>query len=142
MAGPVDVVREQYEATNSRDFTRVMELYDEDVVMVVARAEGIQNPGTYTGKEAVGEWFGDWFRTFAPDYHFDVEETRDLGGGLVMLHAKHGGRGRLSGAEVHGENAYLYRVREGRIIKVGFFATPEVALAAAVLPEWSAAQTD
>jgi hypothetical protein len=56
--------------------------------------------------------------------------------------ATHGGSGRLSGAEVQGENAYLYRVSDGKITQVGFFAAPADALEAATLPEWSGGQTD
>jgi ketosteroid isomerase-like protein len=138
----VEVVLEQYAATNERDFERAMELYAEDVVLVAPKWEGVQNPGVYEGKEAVGEWFGDWFRAFAADYRFEIKEARRLRGGLIFLFATHGGSGRLSGAEVHGENAYLYRVRDGRIARVGFFATREDALEAAKLPEWSEGQTD
>ena len=138
----VRVVREQYEAVNERDFKHAMDLYSEDVVLIASPIEGIQNPGTYEGKEAVGEWFGDWFRTFAHGYRFVLQEFRDLGNGLVFLHAKHGGKGRMSGAEVHGENFYIYRVSAGRITRVGFFSTRDDALEAASLPEWSEAQTD
>jgi ketosteroid isomerase-like protein len=136
------VIQEQYEAVNDRDFGRAMNLYAEDVVLVAQRMEGVTNPGTYEGKVAVGEWFGDWFRTFARDYRFEIEEMRDLGGGLIFMSAKHGGTGRLSGAEVHGENAYLYRVGGNLIRRVGFFATREKALEAASLPEWSESETD
>jgi ketosteroid isomerase-like protein len=138
----VNVIREQYEATNRRDFHRVMELYTDDVILHVPRVEGVQNPGEYRGKETVGEWFGDWFRTFARDYHFEIQEIEGLDGGLIFMRATHGGRGRLSGAEVHSENSYLYRVRDGKIAEVGFFATREDALEAASLPEWSEAKTD
>lgn len=137
----LDVVRDQYAAVNRRDFGRAMELYAEDVVLVVPRLEGLANPGTYEGKEAVGEWFGDWFRAFAEDYRFELEELRHLDGGLIFLLATHGGTGRLSGAPVHGENAYLYRVRDGKISRVGFFATREDALETAALPEWSEPKT-
>ncbi len=138
----LDVIREQYDATNRRDFTRAMELYAEDVVMRVPWLEGIQNPGTYVGKEAVGEWFGDWFRTMSRDYRFDIQEMSELGSGLIYMRATHGGAGRLSGAPVRGENTYLYRVRLGKISQIGFFATREDALKAASLPEWSEGETD
>jgi ketosteroid isomerase-like protein len=138
----LDVIREQYEATNRRDFPRAMELYTDDVVLIVPRVEGVQNPGTYKGKGEVGEWFGDWFRTFAPDYRFEIQEFRRLEGELVFMRARHGGSGRLSGAAVQSENAYLYRVRDGLVSRVGFFATPGDALEAASLPEWSEAKTD
>ena len=71
------------------------------------------------------------------DYRFEIREARKLDGDLIFLLATHGGRGRLSGAQVQGENAYLYRVRDGKIIRVGFFATEKDALGAAALPEWS-----
>jgi ketosteroid isomerase-like protein len=138
----LDVIREQYAATNRRDFTHVMDLYADDVVLRVPRQEGLQNPGTFEGKEVVGEWFGDWFRTFAHDYRFEIQEIRELPGGLIFMFATHGGSGRLSGAEVHSQNAYLYRVRDGKIAEIGFFGTEEEALDAVSLPEWSGAETD
>ena len=142
MSGPdAQIVREQFEAVNERDFERAMELYSDDVVLIVPEIERAQNPGRYEGKQAVGEWFGDWFRTFAPGYHFDLEEFREPADGLVFLHATHEGRGRLSGAPVHGESFYLYRVAAGRITQVGFFPSREDALEAASLPEWSEAET-
>jgi ketosteroid isomerase-like protein len=136
----VEVVREQFAATNARDFARAMDIYADDVTL--AASPDSANPGLYEGKAAVGEWFGDWFRTFDRDYHFEITEARELEEGLVFLYAKHGGSGRLSGVEVHDENAYLYRVRDGKIVRVGFFMSRDEALSAASLPEWSESKTD
>jgi ketosteroid isomerase-like protein len=138
---PVEVVREQFAATNERDFERAMAIYADEVVLVVASGWGI-TAGTYEGKEAVGEWFGDWFREFAHDYHFEITESRDLGGGVVFLSADHGGSGRSSGVAVDSTSGYLYRVVEGKITRVQLFVTPEEALEAASLPEWSKPETD
>ncbi|HEX3294267.1 MAG TPA: nuclear transport factor 2 family protein [Solirubrobacterales bacterium] len=137
---PVEVIREQYRATNDRDFQRAMAYYAEDVVLVVE--EGFLNTGTFEGKEAVGEWFGDWFRAFASDYRFTIDEIRELEPGLVFLMATYGGTGRTSGAQVSDRRAYLYRVEDGKITQVQLFVTPESAIEAASLPEWSGAQTD
>ncbi|MGC1812928.1 MAG: nuclear transport factor 2 family protein [Solirubrobacterales bacterium] len=137
----VDVVVSQFAATNERDFERAMGIYADDVVLVVSDGWGI-TAGTYEGRSAVGEWFGDWFRQFADDYHFDVTETRDLGGGVVFLVAKHGGTGRASGAAVGGESGYLYRVVDGKITRLQLFVAPVEALEAAALPEWSGGKTD
>ena len=76
---PVDVLREQFAATNERDFARAMSYYADDVVLVVE--EGFLNTGTFEGKEAVGEWYGDWFRAFGTDYRFEIEEIRELRAG-------------------------------------------------------------
>jgi ketosteroid isomerase-like protein len=135
----VQVVRDQFRATNEREFGRAMELYSDDVTMVVS---GGLNPGSFEGKEAVGRWFGDWIGTFEPGYHFEIQEARDLGGGGVFLLATHGGRGRASGAEVHGETTYLYRVHDGRIVRVELFFNPQEGRRAAASPEWSGAKTD
>lgn len=138
---PISVVRDQFEAVNERDFQRAMDLYAEDVTLIASESSG-PKAGTYRGKEAVGEWFGDWFRSFGSDYRFEIEEARELAGGLVFLFATHGGSGRASGVEVSGENAYLYRVRDGKVSNVGFFFSRDEALEAVSLPEWSGAETD
>jgi ketosteroid isomerase-like protein len=136
----LEVIRDQYTATNERDFDRAMGHYADDVILVVE--EGFLNTGTFEGKEAVGEWFGDWFRAFGTDYRFEITDLRDLGRGLVFLFASYGGSGRASGAEVSGERAYLYRVEDGKITRVQLFPTPAEALEAAELPEWSGGQTE
>ena len=89
---PVEVLREQFRATNDRDFERAMTYYADDVVLVVE--EGFLSTGAFEGKEAVGEWFGDWFRAFASDYRFTIDEIRELEPGLVFLIATYGGTGR------------------------------------------------
>jgi ketosteroid isomerase-like protein len=136
----VDVVLDQFAAVNERDFGRAMDHYAEEVVLLVE--EGFLNTGTFEGKQAVGEWFGDWFRAFGTDYSFEITDARDLGGGLVFVFAHAGGSGRASGAEVYGEIAYLYRVADRKVARVQLFPTQEKALEAASLPEWSGGQTD
>jgi ketosteroid isomerase-like protein len=125
----VDIVLAQYEATNDRDFPRAMGYYAEDVELVVD-AEASLERGTFRGREAVGRWFGNWLSTFEPGYHFDVNEARDLGD-VVLLVAGTRGRGRTSGAEVQGEVAYLYEIRDGKIVRAELFANRAAALQAA-----------
>jgi ketosteroid isomerase-like protein len=137
----IEVIRNQFAATNERDFERAMDLYADDVVLVVPEGEGGPNPGTHSGKEAVGRWFGDWLGAFDSDYRFEIDEELDLGE-VIFIHATHGGHGRASGVEVRGESSYLYRVRAGKIAQVGFYWARAEALAAAKLPEWSQGQTD
>ena len=129
----VEVVCDQFAAVNERDFPRVMSRYAEDVELVVDPVAFL-NGGTFKGRDAVGQWFGDWFRTFEPGYRFDIEETRDLGD-VVFLSATHHGRGRASGAEVHGQTGYLHTVRDGKIVRVEIYPSPAAALEAAGLRE-------
>jgi ketosteroid isomerase-like protein len=130
----IEVVRDQFEAVNERDFGRAMDLYAEDVVLIAPEEGNVANPGRYEGKEAVGRWFGDWFQSFARDYRFEIDEARSIGD-AIFIHAFHGGSGRASGAEVRGENSYLYRVRDGKVSRVEFYATRAEALEAAGVAE-------
>jgi ketosteroid isomerase-like protein len=125
----VEVVRDQFAAVNERDFPRAMSLYADDVVLTVA-ANAFLEAGTFQGRKAVGEWFGNWFRTFQPDYHFELEETRDLGHAVLIV-ASHRGHGRTSGAEVRGKTAYLYGVRGGKVTRVEIYPSRDGALEAA-----------
>jgi ketosteroid isomerase-like protein len=129
----VEVVCDQFAATNERDFPRAMSHYAEEVELVVD-AEAFLESGTFRGRDAVGRWFANWFTTFEPGYHFDIEEARDLGD-EVLLVASHHGRGRTSGAEVHGQTGYLYGVRGGKIVRVELYPGRAEALAAAGLRE-------
>ncbi len=129
----VEVVLDQFAATNERDFPRAMSHYAEDVELVVDPHAFLEG-GTFKGRHAVGQWFGNWFATFAPGYHFDIEEARDLGD-VVFLLARHHGRGRTSGAEVHGQTGYLYRLRRGKIVRVELYSSGAEALEAAGLRE-------
>jgi ketosteroid isomerase-like protein len=131
----VDAVLDQIAAVNEQDFPRAMEHYAEDVVLVVQ--EGFLNTGTFEGKEAAGEWFGDWFRTLG-EYHFDIEEARELEEGPIFIVLLHRGSGRASGAEFPArEIAYLFRVEGGKVTRIQLFSTRGNALEAASLPEWS-----
>ena len=125
----VDVVVDQFAAVNERDFERAMSMYADDVELFVDSGAFLES-GTFEGREAVGEWFGNWFRTFERGYRFDIEEARDLGE-AVLLVASHHARGRSSGAEVHGRTGYLYRVRDGKIVRAELYANRDRALEAA-----------
>jgi ketosteroid isomerase-like protein len=125
----IEVVLDQFEATNSRDFARAMNHYAEHVELVV-HPGAFLDAGTFEGREAVGAWFGDWFKTFAPDYRFVIEETRHLGD-IVFLFASHRGRGRMSGVAVRGKTAYLYTVRGAKIVRAELYPGRDEALEAA-----------
>jgi ketosteroid isomerase-like protein len=129
----VEVVYDQFAATNARDFPRAMSHYAEGVELVVD-PNAFLEPGTFKGRQAVGQWFGNWFTTFEPGYHFDIEEVRDLGD-VVFLMASHHGRGRTSGVEVHGQTGYLYTLRESKIVRLELFPSREKTLEAAGLSE-------
>jgi ketosteroid isomerase-like protein len=126
----VEIVRDHFEATNEGDFPRAMTHYAEDVELIVHG--GFIETGSFKGREEVGRWFGDWFRSFQRGYHFNLDEMRDLGGDVLVV-ASHGGRGRTSGVAVQGSNAYIYRVQDRKIAHVDMYPSRDEALEAAGL---------
>ena len=128
----VEIVVGQFEAVNARDFEAAMDAYADDVALIAhdSLAEAVGR--TATGKQAVGEWFGDWFRQFAPDYRFEIEDVRGRAD-RVFLVATHRGRGRASGAPVEGQTAYVYTVRSGKVCRVELFSERDEALEASGL---------
>ena len=129
----VEIVRDHFAATNEGDFARALDYYADDVELVVPD-DAFLECGTFKGRDAVGRWFGNWFRAFQRGYHFDLEEARDLGD-VVLVVAKHSGRGRTSGAEVRARMAYLYRVRDGKIARIELYPGSSEALEAVALSE-------
>jgi ketosteroid isomerase-like protein len=130
----VEIVIRLFEAVNSRDFPAAMDAYADDVALVLHHDLRGGGGSGAVGKEAVGEWFGDWFRQFASDYRFDIEEARDLGD-RVFLVATHHGRGRTSGVPVEQETTYLYTVRYGKVSRVEVWRNRGTALEAIGLSE-------
>jgi ketosteroid isomerase-like protein len=130
----VEIVVGTFENVNKRHFKAVMDAYDDDMVLVIhGESRAVGGPGV-VGKEAVGEWFGDWFRTFERDYRFEIEEARDLGD-QVLIVATHHGRGRTSGAPIHQRAGWIHTVQGGKIVRCDAYPDREAALEAAGLSE-------
>jgi ketosteroid isomerase-like protein len=127
----VDVIRDQFAAVNERDFPRAMSHYAEDVVLFVHPDASLED-GLFEGREAVGQWFGNWFATFEPGYRFDIEESHDLGERVLII-ASHRGRGRISGAEVRAHNGWVYTLRDGKVVRGELHPTAAAAFQAAGL---------
>jgi ketosteroid isomerase-like protein len=129
--GNLAVVRRHIEATNRRDFAAAVAAYDEDVELVVTDGIFLES-GTYRGRDAVGRWFGEWFRSFAPGYQmeiFDPVEADDR----VVVGLRHRGQGRTSGIEVESSWANAYWLRDGKIVRLELHPACAEALDAAGL---------
>jgi ketosteroid isomerase-like protein len=125
----VEIVRDQYAATNERDFRRAMSHYAEDVELVVPSRTSL-NAGTFTGRSEVGRWFGDWLATFDKDARFDVEEIVGVDESSVLLVARHRVRGIASGIEVETDVIWIYRLRDGKIAHLHSYGSRAEALKA------------
>ena len=129
----VELVIKQFEDANARDFAAVMSAFAEDAT-VSFHVDAGPLSRTETGKAAVGDWFGDWFRQFGPDYRLDIEEARGSGDRVFVVATNHG-RGKSSGAPVEQRVAYVYTVVEGKVSRMQVWSDREAALEAAGLSE-------
>jgi len=125
------IVQGHFDAASRGDFAAVLDAFDEDVVLVVREVFGA---GTFRGRDVVGKWFGDWFRSFADGYCFEIEEIRGVGERVSVV-ACHHGRGRASGVELERTWPYAYTVRSGKIVRIEIFEHRAEALKAVGLEE-------
>ena len=123
-----DVIRAYFDAANRRDFDAVMDMYADDVVMVIPDDWLIG--GTFEGKDTVGRWFGDWYRTFDGGPQFDVLRIEGVGD-AVVLSAHSRSRGGMSGVELEASYHYVFRMRDGMIAHIRFYENWAQALEAA-----------
>lgn len=127
-----EALRRHFEAANSRDWATAMDGYDEHVVLVPA-PEGWLDTAPRFGREAVGEFFGDWMRTFGGGVHFgDLRIER--GSDATAVSAHHSARGAGSGLELDRDMFYAYWFSRGKIIRVELHNSMEDARRAAGVP--------
>jgi ketosteroid isomerase-like protein len=82
------------------------------------------------GPDEVAEFFSDWLSTFK-DHEIEYE-FRDAGNRVVVIiHLS--GKGRESGVEVEMSAGQVWTVRDGALVRMEMFRTPEEALEAAGL---------
>ena len=77
------------------------------------------------------QWLEDWSAAWE-EWSLDPEEYID-GDDRVIVVAKMHARGRGSGVEVDRQDALLYELRDGLIVRIDYFNNKSEALAAAGL---------
>jgi ketosteroid isomerase-like protein len=130
----VEVIKRCLDASNRGDFAAAIATTADDVVLVVDERVVPHSAGVFTGRDAVGDWFADWFRSFARGYQFHIQEMRPIGK-RVFLVLRHRGRGRSSGVVLEWSVAYVYTIKAGRIARIELFSDLSDALKAAGLEE-------
>jgi ketosteroid isomerase-like protein len=127
----VEIVRASWEAWKRGDMAALFEFYDPSIEWDVSHAQ-IPGMGAFHGHDGVREFFRAW-RDFFAEYHAVPEEFIDAGES-VLVRVKQAGRGKVSSVSVE-MPAYwaLYRLHDGRAVRVAIYRDEDDARIAAGL---------
>lgn len=128
----VEIVRQVYGAAARHDTSTVLEFYDPDIVWDISQAPArdlLGEPHVFNGIEGLRSFFRRWYEAWK-HVEPDLEELIDRGEEVISVETTRG-RGRTSGAVVELPHAAIWTLRDGKIVKVVWFASRDEALRAA-----------
>ena len=128
----VEIITRMYEAWNSGDIEALADVFDAAVEVHPALSTFLAS-SVYRGHDGVAAWYAE---TFEPWAEMRAEPQRFLDAGertvvVVGLHA------RVPGGEVElaGEIAHVVTIRDGKIVRLDGYDSPEAALGAVGLEQ-------
>jgi ketosteroid isomerase-like protein len=127
----VDLVRRSWQAVSS-DGELPFGLYDADLRIENMPEFPIQGP--YDGHEGLAQWWEDLIEVIE-DLRFEVKEVIDLGDERVLSVQRALGRATHTGIEMDVLWASVVTLREGKIVRLQGYWTPEQAREAVGLRE-------
>jgi ketosteroid isomerase-like protein len=128
----VDVVRRVYEAAARRDTAAVLTLYDPEIELDASRWLPDRQE-VYRGHDGLHRFFREWHDAWG-DVEYDFDRLIDAGEQVISVVNRHA-RGRSSGAEVEWPLGLVWTLREGKVLRVVWFASVADALEAVGLSE-------
>jgi ketosteroid isomerase-like protein len=127
----VEIVRRMFEHFRRGDVGRTAESMSDDVLCVTAPDQ--PDAQVFSGRAEFVAYGQSWLEVF-DEYEVETIEFFDKGDYVVVVgHIR--ARGRSSGAEIESDDAWLYRLRDGKVIEYRECGTREQALEAAGLRE-------
>jgi ketosteroid isomerase-like protein len=128
-AANVGLVRALIEAWNAGDTESIRGAIDRDVFM--RSPEDWPESGPFLGRDAVLRAFEQLRETFDCDWHEVITEPLSVGDQVAVRTIWHG-EGR--GPRLRQESTHVYTVRDGRVVRLEFFADHDEALRAIGAP--------
>jgi ketosteroid isomerase-like protein len=120
----VELVRKVYDLWDRREYSSTAEFIDPDVEFVRIGAEFADLAGEWRGVPQMWAAIVEFWRAWE-DLQNRPERFIDLGDRVLAL-VKQIGRGRVSGLVVERDVAFLFTVREGKIVRlVGYWDRTE-----------------
>jgi ketosteroid isomerase-like protein len=125
----VEIVRQAVDAFNSRDRERLLALMDPEIEFT-----SVFERKTYRGLAGMVQYREDIDATLE-EFHTEDDRLLDAGKEGVVYLYRIVGRGTGSGVPVSRENAILWHLRDGKLLKGEVYLDQSQALEAAGLPE-------
>jgi ketosteroid isomerase-like protein len=123
----IDAVIRMFDAFNSEDIERILELTDPDFEVEVP-ADLSAEPDVYRGHDGMRRYFHS-FRDAMEEIRFRPEAHWDAGADVVVAMLITA-RGRRTGIAVEQRTAGVWTLRDGRALRIRMFASADEALAA------------
>ena len=131
----VDLIKRGMALFNRKDWDAAIQLVAEDAVWTTYFGSVDGQKSRY-GRADIRQSWEDAAAVFGGDtYHVEPQESRDLGGGTILVRAVLSGRGTASGVDVEAEYVQLWTIRHGLAVRVDSYATVAEALEAVGLSE-------
>jgi ketosteroid isomerase-like protein len=122
----VEVIRRGLDAYNKGDVVAMLETADPDIEFVPLRSLVVG--GSYRGHEGIRQFFEDldeeWENRVIRNE--DFRERDDS----VLLLGEFEARGKASGVEMHSPVAWLFELRDGKVMRMQAYSNQEEALRA------------
>jgi ketosteroid isomerase-like protein len=128
----VELVREVWKVFNDQGFEATLDGLAEDYVC--EDVPDLPDHATYKGKEGARERYRH-FREMWADWTWEPEEFIDAGGEVVVAMVVMRAQGKGSGAPIELQGAFVYEIRDGKIVRDRAFTSRSDALEAAGLSE-------
>jgi ketosteroid isomerase-like protein len=123
--GNADLIRPIYEEWSRGNWQPRFDVYADDMVWGWSdEFPGLA--GVYDDRRdpnpRIRAWLSGW-----EHWYVEAEEYVEVGDNVVVL-ARYRGRGRGSGAEVDQEGAHVFKLRDGKVVRLEIFASREKAM--------------
>jgi uncharacterized protein (TIGR02246 family) len=125
-AEDVQVVRRVFDAINDRDLQAMLDAYHPDADMSTLTSTLVHGKA-YQGQSGIRDYFSSLADVWE-ELRLEPEEIRDLGDRVLVI-GRWSSRGRGSGAEVESPAAWVFAVRDGRVVFSRAYRDAEEALA-------------
>lgn len=127
-----DLIRPIYDAWRRGDWSARPEVYDEEHMEWGWSDEFPGLAGVFRDNETPNSRLRAWLSPWA---HWEAEpdEFLEFGDHVVVL-TTYRGTGKGSGVGIEQEGAHVFKLRDGKVVRLEIFASRERALAAVALP--------